>query len=171
MNTGASPTVSRDLSVSSGPREARPQGRPAAHPIGRRPLASLEQASDGRQGPEPQACTPPVIMNDRSSKGKKPTLKQPAGLKQNDRRFLHLNSEPRHGRSNARMGSGAVSEYRLTKTRQIRQWGLEWSKGTSPLVDLPKRIPYSENVITCWPPVGWDWVWRCQPSGVESWLN
>jgi hypothetical protein len=28
---------------------------PAAHPIGRRPLASLVGASDGRQGPEPQA--------------------------------------------------------------------------------------------------------------------
>ena len=31
---------------------------PVSHPIGRRPLASLISASDGRQGPEPQAERP-----------------------------------------------------------------------------------------------------------------
>ncbi|MCH9034606.1 MAG: hypothetical protein IID42_08890 [Planctomycetes bacterium] len=35
---------------------------PASHPIDRRPLAALVGASDGRQGPEPQAEQPPRLQ-------------------------------------------------------------------------------------------------------------
>jgi len=87
--------------ASSKPRGARPQGRPASHPVARRQLASLEQASDGRQGPEPQAYTAPVIKNDRMPEENEAACKRPGRLKQNNPSFLHLNSEPRQARTAA----------------------------------------------------------------------
>jgi len=84
--------------VSSGPRGARPQDRPAAHPIGPRHSLRSNRASDGRQGPEPQAYAVPVVKFDRRPKEKKSAFKQQEGLKQNAPRFLHLNSELRQNR-------------------------------------------------------------------------
>ena len=91
--------------ASSKPRRARPQGRPTSHPVGRRQLASLEQASDDRQGPEPQAYTATIVKNDPSSEEKEATCKQQERLKQNDPNLFHLNSEPGH------------CAYRLFRTR------------------------------------------------------
>jgi hypothetical protein len=82
--------------LGSEPREARPQGRPASHPIGRRHSLRSNRASDGRQGPEPQAYTAPVIKHDPMPEENEVACKRLERLKQNDPTFFHLNSEPRH---------------------------------------------------------------------------
>jgi len=75
----------------SEPRGARPQGRPAAHPIGRRPLAALEQGERRPTGSRAAGLQRPRDQKQQPRRGQERALKQPEEQKQNDSDFLHLN--------------------------------------------------------------------------------